>query len=407
MRSMSETATETGFLSPARLGGSRTEAIATGLGLTSTLGILGLVPLLIGGYVEGYHLSLREASELVSIEVAAAIVTLLGIASRMSSSSRQRVSRAGAVIGGASYLIGASLSGFWPLVICRVISGIGIGLIGAAVNASVARARVPERLYATGITMYGALETVKLFVLPQLYSTFGYWTLFASISALFALTAFASSGLNDTIVAEAKTASGVVRGTLRWILAPRVAAMFLGYFLMWIAFSMIWAFAERKATSIGMSAGGIGSTLAASNIVGLWGSVLANRLGTRIGRSAPIIAGSLVLATSFYLTGAGMEPKIFVTSIIAYGVAYFFILPYVLGLAVLLDHQGRVSVINSMMPWVAHLVSPLLGAAVLAHGTFYTIGAASALTMIFAASFVVAAGSQLSSRPEAAEVKVT
>jgi hypothetical protein len=44
---------------------------------------------------------------------------------------------------------------------------------------------------------------------------------------------------------------------------------------------------------------------------------------------------------------------------------------------------------------------------VLAHGTFYTIGAASALTMIFAASFVVAAGSQLSSRPEAAEVRVT
>jgi predicted MFS family arabinose efflux permease len=407
MQTTAEKPAETGFLSPARLGGSRGEAVATGLGLTSTLGVLGLVPLLIGGYVEGYHLSLREASELVSIEVAAAIVTLLGIASRMSAASRQRVSRAGAVIGGASYLIGAALSGFWPLVIFRVISGIGIGLIGAAVNASVARARAPERLYATGLTMYGALETVKLFVLPQIYGRFGYWTLFAGISALFLITAGTSSGLNDTVAAETKAAPGAVKGAASWILAPRVAAMLLGYFLMWIAFSMIWAFAERKATSIGMSAGAIGSTLAASNIVGLLGSVLANRLGTRMGRSLPIVAGSMVLAISFYLTGAGREPQIFVTSIIAYGVAYFFLLPYVLGLAVQLDRQGRVSVINSMMPWVAHLVSPLLGAAVLAYGSFSTMGAASAGTMLLAASFVVAAGSQPRTRPETARVSAT
>lgn len=381
-----------GFLSPARLGGSRAEALATGLGLTSTLGILGLVPLLIGGYVEGSHLSLREASELVSIEVAASIVTLLAIASRMSRVSRRRVCRIGAVIGGVSYLAGAALTGFWVLAACRVVSGFGIGLIGAAVNASVARAPSPERLYATGVTMYGALETVKLFVLPQLYGTYGYWTLFASISALFVVTAVVSSGLNDTVVEEAPAVPNAMTGTLGWILAPRVAAMLLGYFLMWIAFSMIWAFAERKATTLGMSAGAIGSTLAGSNIVGLLGSVLANQLGTRLGRSTPVISGGGVLAVSFYLIGGSGYAVIFASSIIVYGIAYFFILPYVLGLAVELDRQGRVPVINSMMPWVAHLISPLLGAAVLAHGTFTIMGAASAITMLIATAFVVAAG---------------
>lgn len=386
-------ATATGFLSPARLGGSPAEALATGLGLTSTLGILGLVPLLIGSYVEGYHLSLREASELVSVEVAAAIVTLLGIASRMSSISRSRVCRVGAIIGGVSYLAGAALSGFWLLCIFRVISGVGIGLIGAAVNASVARAQAPERLYATGVTMYGALETVKLYVLPQLYGSFGYWTLFASISVLFFLTAAVSSGLNDK-VAETHTDLGAVGVTSRWnwILAPRVFAMLLGYFLMWIAFSMIWAFAERKATAIGMSAGAIGSTLAGSNIVGLLGSLLANQLGTRIGRSVPIIASGLILATAFYLIGDSSQPLIFASAIIVYGIAYFFLLPYVLGLAVELDREGRVPVVNSMMPWVAHLVSPLLGAAVLAHGSFATMGAGSAVTMVIAVVFVVGAG---------------
>jgi hypothetical protein len=83
---------------------------------------------------------------------------------------------------------------------------------------------------------------------------------------------------------------------------------------------------------------------------------------------------------------------VFASSIIVYGIAYFFILPYVLGLAVELDRQGRVPVVNSMMPWVAHLISPLLGAAVLAHGTFTIMGAASAATMLIATAFVVVAG---------------
>lgn len=395
------------LLSADRLGASLAEVAATGLGLTSTLGILGIVPLLIGGYVEGSHLSLREASAIVSIEVAAAIVTLLGIAAPMSRVSRRRICRIGALIGGISYFAGAGLSGFWMLCICRVLSGVGIGLIGAAVNASVARARTPERLYATGVTIYGALETVKLFVLPQLYSAFGYWTLFVSIGVLFFITAVASSGLNDTVVEETHAAPGTAKGTLHWILAPRVSAMLFGYFLMWIAFSMIWAFAERKAAAIGMSAGATGATLASANIVGLLGSLLANQLGTRFGRSKPIVAGGLILGISFYLIGAGLEALVFATSIIVYGIAYFFILPYVLGLAVELDRQGRVSVINSMMPWVAHLVSPLLGAAVLTHGTFAMMGAGSAVTMLIAVGFVVAAGRSLTQSATGAAAGLT
>ena len=66
-----------------------------------------------------------------------------------------------------------------------------------------------------------------------------------------------------------------------------------------------------------------------------------------------------------------------------------------LGLAVELDRQGRVPVVNSMMPWVAHLISPLLGAAVLAHGSFAAMGAGSAVTMAVATAFVVAAGRSL------------
>ena len=385
-----------------RLGASLFEITATVLCLTSTLGILGIVPLFMGAYVDGYHQSLRGASEIVSIEVAAAIVTLLCVSSTLSRVSLRRICFLGALLGGLSYSAGAALSGFWMLCICRVISGIGIGLIGAAVNASVARAKEPEKLYASALTLYALVETVKLFLLPALYGAHGYWTLFASIGLLFFITAGASFGLPQTTAPLPSTSSS--KEGLRWILVPRVGAMLFGYFLMWIAFSMIWAFAERKAVALSMTPGGTGATLASANIVGLLGSLFASQLGIRLGRLIPILSGSLVLATCFYLIGATSFTIVYVASIVLYGVAYFFLLPFVLGLAVQLDREGRVPVVNSMMPWVAHLVSPLFGAAVLAHGTFTAMGAISAGTMIIAASVVVAAGKNLHTLPAEAVI---
>ena len=378
-----------------RWGASLAEITTTVLCLTSTLGILGVVPLFMGGYVDGYHQTLRQASEIVSIEVAAAIVTLLYVSSRLSRTSLQRICLLGAILGGLSYCAGAFLYGFWALCISRVVSGIGVGLIGAAVNASVARSKEPERLYASALTIYALLETAKLYLLPELYGARGYWTLFVSIGVLFFITAGASFGLNQPGVASVSASAESSNTSLRWILAPRVGAMLFGYFLMWIAFSMIWAFAERKAVALSMTPGGTGATLAAANIVGLLGSVFASQLGVRLGRLLPILAGSLVLASCFYLIGSTPFTVGYVGSIIMYGVAYFFLLPFVLGLAVQLDREGRVPVVNSMMPWVAHLVSPLLGAAVLAHGSFATMGAISAVTMLVAAGFVIAAGSKL------------
>jgi hypothetical protein len=375
-----------------RLGASPVEVTATVLGLTSTLGILGIVPLFMGAYVDGYHQSLRRASEIVSIEVGAAIVTLLWISSRLSRISLRSICLAGALLGGLSYSVGAALSSFWALGILRVISGVGIGLIGAAVNASVARAKEPERLYASALTLYALLETAKLYLLPVLYGAHGYWTLFASIGLLFFITAGASSGLNQSEIGSGSSAAHSSNEGLHWILAPRVGAMLFGYFLMWIAFSMIWAFAERKAVALSMTPAGTGATLAAANIVGLSGSLLASQLGIRLGRLIPILSGSLVLASCFYLIGATSSLVVYTASIIMYGIAYFFLLPFVLGLAVQLDRGGRVPVVNSMMPWVAHLVSPLLGAAVLVHGTFAAMGAISAGTMVIAAGMVVASG---------------
>lgn len=376
-------------LSAARLGASLPEALATGLGLSSSLGILALVPLLIGAYVEANALSLQQAGLLITTEVAASAATLLGIASWVPAATRSRLARNGAILAGTSYLAGAFHISFWLLCGYRLVSGVGIGLIGAAVNASVARASAPERLYATGLLVYGAISTVALTTLPLFYKSFGHSILFAYIALIFFATAAASSGLNDTVIPLGSNATVV--GGKRWRLLskPGVASLMAGCPLIWIAFSMIWMFAERKAASIGMSPDLTGFALAATSAVGLTGSIAANRLGLRMGRSVPIAAGGLTLALSFYCIGAGTASPVFIVAMIVYGITYFFMLPYVVRLAADLDRDGRVSILNSLMPWVAHLVSPLLGAIVITQSSFRSMGALSAVISIAGTALVI------------------
>ncbi len=372
-----------------RLGAHPAEALATGLGLSSTLGLLMLVPLLVGGYVDFDQLTLAHASALITLEVAAGILALGVAFLRAGNLSLQRLGRIGAWMAALAYFASMLRWSFAALALCRVISGLGVGLLGAAVNASTARSAFPERLYATGVFFYGAMSSVLLYLIPVLDTATGSGRpLFGAIAILFVLTALSASGLND-----AKVGTGAedpqrlrLRGTISGL---RVSALLAGYLLMWIAFSMVWIFAERKAASIHMSPAETGLAMSACTVVGLLGSLVARGLGGRIGRAVPIAIGGAALVASFYAIGNALLPLVYWVAIIGYGVAYFFILPYILGDAAEADALGRVAMLASLVPWVSHLVSPLLGALVLVHfGAFPAMAGVTATTAAVATAIL-------------------
>lgn len=377
----------------ARLGARPPEALATGLGLSTTLGLLMLVPLLVGGYVDADHLPLAQASTLITIEVAAGIAALMATAFTCGEMQIRRLARIGALLAATAYFASAPGLTFWPLVGCRIVSGAGVGVLGAAVNASVARAADPERLYATALFCYGAASSALLYLIPALCVRFGYWPLFGTVGALFLTTAICASALSSA------TLGSGIQGKISITLGDRsrrqrVIGLTGGYFLLWIAFSMVWIFAERKAASIHMGAEETGLALSACNLIGLSGSIAVTWLGDRFGRSIPILVGGTVLAASFYAIGIATEPVVYWVAIIAYGIAYFFVLPYILGQAAELDSLGRVAMLASAVPYVSHLVSPLLGALVLVRfGAFGTMAAVTAGTAMVATVIVAASAS--------------
>jgi MFS family permease len=103
----------------------------------------------------------------------------------------------------------------------------------------------------------------------------------------------------------------------------------------------LWAFTERIGVHVGLSGEKIGAVLAGTTLIGLAGAGLAAWLGTRHGRGRPIAVGlgALVVATGGI--GYVTSPAPYVAMLLAWGIVFFFTMPFLMGTTAALDPLGR------------------------------------------------------------------
>jgi MFS family permease len=120
-------------------------------------------------------------------------------------------------------------------------------------------------------------------------------------------------------------------------------ALFLSTTLAFLYYGGVYAFAEPKAAEVGLDAKILGAILSASSLLAIPGSVLAGALGTRYGRSAPLIGVMVIAALSYYLVlGATSAFELF-AGLVIYGVMQMFLNTYIYGTGAALDATGRVA----------------------------------------------------------------
>ncbi|MCZ9338624.1 MFS transporter, partial [Streptomyces sp. TRM76130] len=78
---------------------------------------------------------------------------------------------------------------------------------------------------------------------------------------------------------------------------------------------------------------------------GLVGVVSAGALGARLGRAAPVGAGTVLIAGCVVLTASATGPASFTAGEIAWNALYPVVLSYLIGLAASLDPRGRWAVL--------------------------------------------------------------
>jgi predicted MFS family arabinose efflux permease len=362
-----------------------------------TIGVLGgtMQPLLVGALIDGLHLDAGSAGLLGSFELAAVALSSFVLAPRLGTVSRRSLSIAGAALAAIGYGASVWQGSFGGLAACRVVSGVGAGMVLAIGNGTVSACRRPERVFAH-MTIAGTIAyTVILALMPLATTRYAYRGGYGAMAVVALLLLPLLLWIPDSVASDG--AHGEIASTHVWLGVATMAAAALLFFSQ----SAVWAFAERIAVAARLRPEATGMVLALSTLAGLGGAALASRIGTVGGRTTPLVSGIMVTGATLLALTYAMTPVAYSVVVTVNGVAYLFMVPYVLGVAAALDRQGRWAAAAVGAATVGAALGPGIAGPVVDGGGYATLGWLAFAASVLAAAAITPVGRGLDRRDRA------
>jgi len=332
------------------------------------------LPLLIGSLIDGVGLDEAAAGLLGSLELGGLALASLLLAPRVGRMSRRHLAICGVIGACAGHGLSAATGSFPVLVLARIAAGLGEGATIAAANSAAASARDPDRLFAEVNVLGGLVAAASLVLLPYAIEPWGHSGGFGALVGISILCIPLLFWL-PTIPKSAAASRGLPGRRLLGI------ATLASLFLFSVGQGAIWAFSERIGITVGLSREEVGLALGVTTLLGLAGGVIAAVLGTRGGRPMLLAVGLGANVVATWMVVVAGSSGLYLAGLLAWGIAFFFALPYLLGTAAALDPLGRwtaaaagISAVGSSIgPGVAGLTVadsgyPALGGFVIACG---------------------------------------
>jgi predicted MFS family arabinose efflux permease len=335
--------------------------IASAIGLNIGFASQSYIALTIGVYVEGYAMPLRQAGLFGSTElIAMAISALLSVRleKRISLASLAII---GALLAGLGNVLTAFQQSVPHILLLRIMTGVGAGIVAATVNASIAKSADPVRLYAHSNAVVIFLASCFFITMPYIYSTFGYSNYFLAYGLILLAgtpllawlgSSAPSSGHADQLIPAPPSMSSL---PTRWL-------VYLGSgFLLWLSYGMIFSFSERLGVSLGIAPTDIGIVISVGTLVGIFGTLLAALVAGKTDSINPLSFGVLALGICYVVVSQALGYFTYSIAMCLFGIALFLCLPFLQGEAARFDPSGRLaSLLAGLMP-LAGALSPVIG----------------------------------------------
>lgn len=296
-----------------------------------------LTPILIGGAVDGAHLSAELAGWIgtLSIGAVAAASMLLPSLLRRHPGRLPLFLFAGMLAAG---YLGFAVSGsFLAFGLFALLGGAGAGGLVAGMAMRIAKTPSPDQLYGVIYAAATGIYAVLLLILPIVGGSYGVPAMFVLLALVVLATMPALALLGDDVATEEHLHAAA---STRWSMVATVAIV------MTIAFPLyggVYAFSERRAVAIGLDPAAIGATLGAATLMTVIGALLVAWVGTRPGRTIPTLVTMAIATLSYGLVLGAASTTFFIAGMLAFGLMQMALNSYFFGLASVLDREGRVA----------------------------------------------------------------
>ncbi len=331
-------------------------------------------PLIVAGLIAGLGLGMAGAGLVLSCEL-----LLMGIAATILATRMPRVDARSASLAGATLLLighglAAASSGIEAIILWRCIAGVGAGVVLAAVNATIAGAPNPARLYGLALMVAPLIATVIAVAMSRAVGRFAHTGAYGVLALLSLIVIPVLLRFPDY---RKRARSDQAPGPL----ADHGAgiALLVGIFIMGASMMAYFAFIERLGVRLDLSIERIGDIFAGVVIAGAAGAGIAGALETRIGFRLPLIGGVLIHSAAMIVALQFVTLPAYVGGVMLEGLAFVFTLTFQFAAAAALDPYGRWAAAAGGAFALSLGVGPYLGGVLIEAAGF---GALTVLTVV-------------------------
>jgi len=322
----------------------------------SGIGYLGSVaaPVIVQALIES-GLGHEQAGDLGTIELLTLALASMLVTPYVPLVSHRKLAVGGTLIAALGLVVSAFSVGYAAMIAGRLVTGAGSGFAIAGANAAVAAREDAERIFAIIWTIGGAFTATLAMTLPGVVEGGKYPLGFGALLLLCMLGLPFIFWLPPRPVAlrsRAAAADGRALTDVPGNSEPRIAGAFGPLALMALAGMLLytagdqalWNFAYNIPIEAGVDPTIASQVLGFTTMMGLAGGAIAALLGVRLGRIFPIVVGSLLSVSGrwLYISAAGTWTLL--AGSLLWGIGFYFVLPYQIGLVAAIDRKGRVAV---------------------------------------------------------------
>jgi MFS family permease len=324
-------------------------------------------------------LSHQRAGDLGTIEL-----TTLAATSFLSTPFVPRISHrwlalSGTLLAAFGVAISAFADAYAVMILGRLFIGTGSGLAIAGANATISAREDAERVFAIIWTLGGGITAFIAITMPVVVeggnypAGFGMLLILALAAAPFVLwiphrpPAFEREDSITTVPATGDLAGPPETESFGSSLPPTslldpLALLTLGgIFLYSLAEMALWQFAFDIAVENGIPYERVGYFIGVTGFVGLTGGFVAAWIGLRFRRVVPVVVGSLISVAGRWLYITATTTDALLVGSLLWGIGFYFVGPYQIGLAAALDRRGRIAVAATGFINLGYGLGPSLG----------------------------------------------
>mgnify|MGYP001188015523 FL=1 len=278
-------------------------------------------------------------------------------------------------------LISTQFSNPQTLIILRFIHGT-IGGLSVGIGLSIiARTYNPDKIFGMLLVVQYSFGSLGIWLVPRLVDSFGYSAAFGTLIS-FTLMTLLILPFVPNVESPSKsdnTTSGLFQIPMTMMLFFVLCALFL-----FQAANMgVADYAFELGKDIGLSNIEISNILTLANIISISGGLLVYIIGTKFGRTIPLIIGISVASIFTYLLHYSDNTNIYFIANTFTGIAWGFTIPYLLGLCATFDFHGQMAALAGFVSKMGLASGPLVGSLfIISNGFSYIINLATIALLI-------------------------